>query len=310
MEIENIAGVCLAARRTLKDKRHLTVCYSLFRQVIVYYKSITAGISEILADCNTGKRCEITHRGRLRSGRCHNHCIIKGAMLLERIHYRGDRRSFLADCNIDAINRLAFLIALALVDDSIDGYSSFADLAVADDKLSLTTADRHHRVNSLKTGLQRLLHRLAVDNTGSLALERQTDQISSDRTVTVDWLSKNVDYTSQQALAYGYRSDLAGAAHCHVLGYLIDIVEQDDAHVALFEVHGNALDAVFKFYKLVGADIVETIDMGYTVANVEHGAYFLESNLGIDVFELLFQYLRYLAGIYHCMRITCCCVVR
>ncbi len=99
---------------------------------------------------------------------------------------------------------------------------------------------------------------------------------------------------------------MAGAAHCHILGYLIDIVEQNHTDVALLEVHGYAFYAIFEFYKFVGTDVIEAIDVCDTIAHVEHGAYFLESNLGVDVFELLFQYLRYLAGIYHCMRIACC----
>ncbi len=55
MEIEDIAGISFAARRTLEDQRYLAVSNGLFRQVIVYDKGVAAGITEILADSNACK---------------------------------------------------------------------------------------------------------------------------------------------------------------------------------------------------------------------------------------------------------------
>ncbi len=57
---------------------------------------------------------------------------------------------------------------LRIVSMAIGG---LAGLAVADDQLALTAADRGHGVDGLDAGLQRLVHRLATDDAGRLHLE-------------------------------------------------------------------------------------------------------------------------------------------
>ena len=76
-------------------------------------------------------------------------------------------------------------------------------------------------------------------------------------------------------------------AHGHVLGHFIDFVEQNDADVAFLKVESDTFHAVFKLHKLVGAHIVETIDMSHTVAHFEDCAHLFERDFGVDVFELL-----------------------
>lgn len=108
--------------------------------------------------------------------------------------------ALLADGNIDAVNRFARLKSLALVDYGVYSDSSLADLTVTDDQLTLSTAYRHHRVYGLDTGLQRLLHRLAVDHSRCLALKRQPYKLAVDRLFAVDRLAEHIDDTSQQTL--------------------------------------------------------------------------------------------------------------
>jgi hypothetical protein len=80
----------------------------------------------------------------------------------------GDRRVLLADGDVDALNAGALL-----VDDRVDGDGGLAGLAVADDQLTLATADRHHRVDGLQTGLHRLVDRLAGDDARRDLLDRR-----------------------------------------------------------------------------------------------------------------------------------------
>ena len=108
----------------------------------------------------------------------------------------------MTDGDIDTVDGLTLFKILTLVDDSIDRHGSLTYLTVADDKFSLSTAYRHHGVNRLYTGLQRLLHRLTEDDAGSLALQRQTHQIALNRAASVDRLPENIDDTSQQTLAH------------------------------------------------------------------------------------------------------------
>src|SRR5919109_3515061 len=60
----------------------------------------------------------------------------------------------------------------ALVEDRVDEDRGLAGRAVADDQLALAAADVRHRVDRLDAGLERLLHGLAVDDSGRLELER------------------------------------------------------------------------------------------------------------------------------------------
>ncbi len=63
-------------------------------------------------------------------------------------------------------------VAALLVDDRIQNDGGLAGLPVANDQLALAAADRNHRVNGLHASLQRLAHRLPVQNAGSNSLQR------------------------------------------------------------------------------------------------------------------------------------------
>ena len=220
-------------------------------------------------------------------------------MLAQSLDNSCDARRLLADGHVYAVDGLAFLEVLALVDDCVDCDGGLADLAVADDELALAAAYGHHRVDGLDTGLKRLFDGLAVDDTRSLALQRHAEQLALDGATSVDGLAENVDDTAEHTLSHGDRGDFAGALDAHALGDSVDVVEEDYADVALLEVERHAGDAVFKFHKLVGTDIVEAIDMGNAVADFKNSAGFFERHLGVDIVELLFQYFRNLAGINH-----------
>ena len=56
----------------------------------------------------------------------------------------------------------------ALVEDSVDGDGGLTGLTVADDELTLTTADRDHGVDGQQASLNRLAHRGTLDDTGGL----------------------------------------------------------------------------------------------------------------------------------------------
>ena len=94
--------------------------------------------------------------------------VLHRAEVFERLDHLRDGRTLLADGAVNA-NQVA---ALA-VDDGIERDGGLAGLAVADDQLALSAADRNHRVDGLESGGHRLLHGLAVDDAGSDALDRR-----------------------------------------------------------------------------------------------------------------------------------------
>ena len=301
MQVEDVAGISLAARGALEDQRDLAVGHSVLRQVVIDDQRVAAGVAEVLADGGTCKRCIVAHRSRVGSRSGHHDGVGQGAALLELVDEGSHGRCLLADGDIDAIYRLAGLVARTLVDDGVHRDGGLADLAVTDDELTLATADGDHRVDGLEARLQRLVHRLAEDDAGSLALQRQAQLVAVDGSLAVDGLCQNVDHAAQQALAHLDGGDGAGAAHLHVLGHGVHLVQQDDTHVALLQVHGHAGHAVLKLHELVGLDIVQAIGMSHAVTHLQDGAFFLKGHLTLgDVFdELLFQYIRYFTGINH-----------
>ena len=179
-----------------------------------------------------------------------------------------------------------------MVDNGIDGNRCLTDLAVTDNQLALSASDGHHGVDSLDTGLQRLVHGLTENHTGSFPVEGQREGLTGNGAGTVDRVTQGIDNTTYQAIAYGNRGNLAGATHGHVLFYGIAVgTHQDDTDVALFEVHGHTAHTVFKLDELTRTDVVETENVGNTVADVKHGTDFFERDLRVDLFELLFQYI-------------------
>src|SRR5581483_5317793 len=83
--------------------------------------------------------------------------------------------------------------------------------AVADDQLALAAADVRHRVDRLDPRLQRLLHRLALDDAGRLELERAA-LARLDRALAVERVAERVDDAAEQRGPDGHVRDAAGAA--------------------------------------------------------------------------------------------------
>ena len=82
-----------------------------------------------------------------------------------------------------------------LIDDRIESDRCLTCLAVADDQLTLTAANRHHGIDRFDTGLQRLPYRLAIDNTWRQTLEC-VEVFRVNRAFTVDGLTQCVYHTS------------------------------------------------------------------------------------------------------------------
>ena len=212
------------------------------------------------------------------------------------------------DSDVYAVKRFPVFIVFELVDDGIYGDGGFTHLTVADDELALAATYGYHRVDGFDTGLQGLFYRLAEDNAGGFAVEGHEDGVAGNGPCAVDGFAQRVDDTTEQPFAYGDRGDVAGAASCHVFGYLLDIVQEYDSHIAFFEVHGNAAHAVLKLYELTGLYVVETVDVGNAVAYFEHRAYLLKVGSCVYLFEFAFQYVGYLAWFYH--KIICLVILR
>src|SRR5690606_26509360 len=138
----------------------------LLREVVVDAEGVAARVAEVLRHRDAGVRRDELERRRLARARDDDRRVLHRAVLRELVDDGGDRGLLLADGDVEAVNALALL-----VDDRVDRDGGLARLAVADDELALTAADRDHAVDRLDAGLERLLDGLAGEDARRLELD-------------------------------------------------------------------------------------------------------------------------------------------
>ena len=268
VEVEHVAGIRLAAGRPPQQQRDLTVRLRVLRQVVVDDQGMPSRVAKEFADRARRVRRDVEHRRRIGRRRGDHDGVAHRVVLFERAHHLRDRRLLLADRVVDADDVLA-----ALVDDRVDGHRRLAGLAVADDQLALAAADRHHAVDRLQPGLQRLLDRLAIDHAGSEALDRQ-ELLRGDRPLAVDRLAERVDDASEHLVADRHRDDAAGALdRIAFLDFLV-VAEQHCADAVFFEVQRDAEDALGELQHLAGHGPLDAVHARDAVTDGNDGADF------------------------------------
>jgi len=101
---------------------------------------------------------------------------------------------------------------------------------------------------------------------------------------------------AEQGLADGHGGDLAAAAHGLAFLDLVPLAEQRGADVVLLQVEGEAGDAVLELEHLHGDRVLEPVDPGDTVADLEDGANLGEVGLDGVLLDPLLQDRRDLIG--------------
>ena len=261
MEVEHVAGVGLAARRAAQQQRQLTVGVGLLGEVVVHHERVLAVVHPVLTDRAAGVGGEVLERRRVGRRGDHDHGVVEGAGLAQRVDGLSDRRALLADGDVDALHAEALL-----VDDRVDRHRGLAGLAVADDQLSLATTDRGHRVDGLDAGLQRLVHGLAAHDARRLDLHAaglDADELA----LAVDRVPERVHDAAEHAVADGHRQDAAGRLDRLALLDVVDVAEHDGADRELVEVQRQAHGAVFELEQLVHRGVGQPADAGDAVAD-------------------------------------------
>ena len=283
VQVEDVAGIRLASRRAVQRQGHLAVGDGLLGQVVVDDEhvatqvlgarrlAVLAGVDEVLAHRGAGHRRDVLQRGGIGRGGGHDDRVFHGAVLLEGLHHVGHRGGLLAHGDVDADHVLALL-----VDDRVDGDGGLARLAVADDELALAAADGDHRVDGDDARLHGLVHRLAVDDAGSLELDG-AHALGLDGALAVDRHAQRIHDAPEEALARRHLHDAAGRTDLVVLSNSGDIAHQDGADLFLFEVLRKTVDG-----SAIGADelqefarhgTLQSIDAGDTVAHLDDRAH-------------------------------------
>ena len=216
---------------------------------------MTAGITEILADGSTCKRSVILQRSRVTSRGSYNHRVVQCSVLTKRINDRSNGRTLLTNSYIDTIYRVACQEVSALVDNRINRNGSLSRLAVADNQLTLSAADRNHGVHSLQSGLQRLVHRLTIDYSRSFPFQRHIIQFAANQSFAVERFAQRVNHTSQHALSYTDGGDTFGTLHDESFFDFVRRAQQYSTHVVLFEVHHDCFDTIVKLQQFIGLGV-------------------------------------------------------
>ena len=238
-------------------------------QVVVYDQHIPATVHEVFAQRASGIGRDILQRGRIAGGGGHYDGIVHGVAAAQRFHQLCHRGRLLSDGHIDADDILPLL-----VQDGIQCDGGLSRLAVTDDQLSLATANGEHGVDGQNARLQRLIHRLAVNDTRGRGLHRIV-VLRRDLTGVVYGLAQRVDHTAQKALAHRRARHLSGAAHHTALHDLAVVAKDHAADLGFPQIQDHALQSAVKQQYLAVFRSGKPTDCGDPVAHRQHGAYLI-----------------------------------
>ena len=283
MEVEHVAGVGFAARRTAQQQRHLAVGHSLFGKVVVNHQRRATRIAEILADGGTREGRKKLHGGRIGRPGGHDDGVIHRTRLAQGLLDLLDGRGLLPAGDVNAVDGLAFVVKLALINDSIDGHGRFAGLTVANDEFALTAPDGNHSVDGLDARLEGFVDRLTVDHAGSFALQGHFKNFARDRPKAVDGFAEGIDHPAQNAFSDFDTGNFVGALHDGPFHDFAEIAEQHGPHVVFFEVQSEGFQAIFKDEQFARLNLRQPVDAGHPVADLQHGAHLFEFGLGFCI---------------------------
>ena len=235
-------------------------------QVVVDDQRVLAVIEEVLTHGAAGVGGHELDRRRLVGRGGHDDRVVERVVLAERLRHLHDRRHPLADRDVDADQ-----VLVAVVDDRVDRHRGLAGLAVADDQLALTAADRGHGVDRLDAGQHRLLHRLALDHAGGLELGR-AELVGGDLALAVQRRAERGDDAAEHLVADGDLEQALGALDRVALDDLLPRAEEHGADVVGFEVEREARHVVGQLEHLHRHAVVEAVDARDPVPDREHRA--------------------------------------
>src|SRR6185437_277439 len=255
-------------------------------KVVVDAESVPAAVAEILADGAARIRCDVLHGSRVGSGSGHDDAVLHRAVLFQRFHDLGHRGPLLPDSDVNADD-----VAAPLVQDGVERDSSLARLPVADDQLALAAADGNHTVDGLETGLQRLFHRLPIDDHRRYTLE-SLKCIGRKRDFAIDRLTEGVHYPPDHRLSDWNRHDAAGAFHLVAFLDRLVLAQKHGADLVLFQVERNAKNIIPEINQLTGHHVFEPVNPGDAVADADDRSGLGHIHGRIVVFDFGSEYTR------------------
>src|SRR5688572_29969070 len=268
MQIENVARVRFATWRTPQEQGDFAVRLRMLRQVVINAQSMAAAVAEILAHGACGIWSDVKKRRRVGCACRNDDAVAERIGFFENAHDLRDRRLLLADGVVDADD-----VFVALIDDRVHRNCGLAGLAVADDQLALSAADRHHRIDGFETCLQRLAHWLAIDDARRNAFDWH-EGFRRNGTLAVDRLAERIDDAAEQLFADRHGNDAARALYNVTFFDFRVLAEEHGANAVFFEIQRDAKHAVRKLEHLAGHGTLDAVHARDAVAERHDAADF------------------------------------
>jgi len=282
VQVEDITRVGLTTRGTTKKKGHLTVSDGLLGQVIVDDKRVLSVVTEVFTHGSTRVRSQELKRGRVGGRGSNDDRVLEGIVLLKGLDELSDGRTLLTDGNVHTVKLLDLIgssVPLLLVQDGVKGDGSLSGLTVTNDKLTLSTTNGHHGVDTLDTSLHGLVDGLTRDNTGGLNLDTLTGDVL-ERTLSIDGVTEGIDDTAQETSTDGDVDDSTSTLDNVTFLDETVVTENDNTDVVRLQVQGHTLQSRREFNHFFGLHVLQTVDTGNTVTDGEDTTSLLDIKRG------------------------------
>ena len=200
VEVEDISWVSLTSWWTTEEKGHLTIGNGLLGQIVEDDDGVLAVVTEPLTHGGTGERSNVLKWSGLGSGGGNNDGVLHGVVLLKGLDELSNSGTLLSDSDVHTVKLLGLVVSVVptlLVKHGIEGNSGLSGLTITNDQLTLTTSDRNHGVDGLKTGLDWLVDGVTWENAWGLKLGT-TLLLGVDWPLSIDWVSESIDDTAEK----------------------------------------------------------------------------------------------------------------
>src|SRR5574344_1032610 len=178
---------------------------------------MATGIPEVLTQRTTSKWGVILKSSRIGGRGGNNGGIVHGTLLLEYLNDGRYRGGFLANRNVNTIDRVASFVVGTLIDDRIDGDGRLSCLAVTNNQLALATANGNHGIDGLQSCLQRFFDGLTENDPGSLTLKGHFSGGVLNGAFAIQGIAQGVNDPAQQTFTGHDGSNLTRTLHGVVL---------------------------------------------------------------------------------------------
>lgn len=263
---------------------------------------------------------QILQRSRIRGSGGYDNGVVDSTAVRQTFDDLCDGGSLLTDSDVNAVQFLLLfsgVIEAFLIDNGIDGKSSFSSLPVSDNQLTLATTDGHQGVHGFDSSLHGLSDRYSVKKVDYVTFKyfddhihiilitfciKETEQRHNhhyklprnnawsfrsntepqfvvERSLAIDGIAQSIDDTTQQFFAHGNVDDGTGTFDNVTLLNVSVITEYDNTDIVRLQIQRHALQSRAEFHHLVGLDVLQPVYTRDTIPNAEHSTSLFEIGL-------------------------------